>query len=121
MGLSTLVNNLVALGKNLTKDLQVDVGYERCLGEENDDVDIAGNRKYDTLVTYQAIQKKRTKFVPMDGGVQSVEISTLTFLQPLLITTRDRITLVDGSQPQITSVDGLTRPDGLYYAPMVSF
>jgi len=120
-GLSQLVTNAVATAKGITSDLQVVVQYEKFIGDEKEHEGIIGRRLYDDSVSYKAVMESRTRFVSIDDGVQGVNISSLQFLDPLAISVRDRITLPDGSRPQIISVEGAVGPNGVYFAPKVLF
>lgn len=119
--LSQLVTNAVATAKKVTASLQIVIQYERFTGDEKEQENIVGRRMYADPVEYSVVMESRTRFVAVDDGVQSVQISSIQFLDPIPITVRDRITLPDGSRPQIAAIDGTPNPDGIYYAPRVVF
>src|SRR5512139_2353295 len=120
-GLSSLVTSAVETAKRITSGLQLVVKYEKCLGDEQAIAQTAGQRFYDDPVEYDVVLSSRTRFLSVDGGAQSIQVSTIQFLDPLLVTVRDRITLPDGTCPQILAVEGSLMSDGRYYAPRVLF
>lgn len=121
-GLATVLKNAVETAKKVTASLQITVTLERFVEDEKTFTATAGRRLYYGIpTTHQVIVSYKTKFNSIEGALQGVQISTIQFLEPLMITTRDRITLPDGSKPQIISVEGVLNPDGVYYAPKVIY
>ena len=121
-GLASVIKKAIQTAKKATKDLQITITLEHCNGDEKEDEKIIGRRTYDSPgVQYRVVVDNKTRYVSMDNGIQGVEISAIQFLDPVLVTTRDRITLPSGKQPQIMSIEGVLNPEGVYYAPKVIF
>jgi hypothetical protein len=120
-GLSNLVADLVTIIKGVTDSLQVTVTLEKFIGDEKEYEKTIGRRLYADPVSYKVIVESRTRFVSIDDGVQGVQISSIQFLDPVAVDVRDRITLPDGSKPQIVAVEGTANPSGIPYAPKVIF
>lgn len=122
-GWSGIIKQAISQVKSQTKTLQLDVTLERFTGDEKTTEAIAGRRKYGSPVTYKVIVGYTTKFAAVEGGgAVGIQVSQIQFVEPLMITARDRITLPDGTHPQIISVQGpLNYPGGEFFAPLVIF
>lgn len=121
-GLAATLTRAVEILKVATDTVQVDVLVERCTGEEKVAEKKVGRRVYAAAVVYKAVLGKDIKFVVAEGATQGIQVSSVQFLEPLEITTRDRLTLPDGTHPQIMSVHGATcYPGGAYFAPKVLY
>lgn len=120
-GLSNLVKSVVSIAKDVTETLQATVTYEKFIQDEKEYENIIGRRKYNDPVAYKVILEKKSKFVGIEDGIQGIQISAVQFVDPIAIGVRDRITLPDGSKPQIMAIEGVADPNGVYYAPRVVF
>lgn len=122
-GWSGIIKQAIKVVKDQTLTLQLDVTLERFTGDEKITEAKAGRRKYGSPVTYKAVVGYVTKFAAAEGGgAAGIQVSQIQFLEPLMITSRDRVTLPDGSHPQIVSVEGpLNYPGGEYFCPLVVF
>jgi hypothetical protein len=116
MSLADLVKSAVSSVKNATAGLLVDVTREPFIGD-----DVNGNRIYGAETTYSVVLEHKTRFVTAKDQSQQLSKSNIQFLDPMMISELDRITLPDGSQPQILAVMGVMNPDRLIYAPQVFF
>lgn len=113
----------IAGGTSSTKTLKVAITLEVHTGDETTSAKKQGRRLYGSPVSYRVMLTSRTQYVAVEGGAGvGLQVSSLQFLEPLMVTVRDRITLPDGTHPEIVSVDGGINPiTGLYFAPVVNF
>jgi hypothetical protein len=116
MSLSDLVKSAVATAKTVTAGLQVNITHEPFLAD-----DANGNRTYSASATYAVIVEHKSRYVTSKDRTQQLSKSSIQFLQSVAVTEQDRITLPDGSQPQILSVEDVLDPDGAFYAPRIFF
>jgi hypothetical protein len=72
-------------------------------------------------VAYQVVWDQRTRYLSGQDRSQQTSSSSVQFMEPVAITQRDRITLPDGTKPQILSIEGPTDSTGAYFAPKVFF
>ncbi len=116
MGLSNLIAQGIAMAKTLTAGIQVEITHEPFVED-----DAQGNRVYGTASTYRVIVEDRERYLTAHDRSQQLSKAIITFLEPVEIGQNDRITLPNGQQPQIISVEGVLDPTGKFYAPMVFF
>lgn len=123
LGLAITLASAVKLVKDVTESCQVDVQLEVYAGDEQADSKKVGRRLYAAPVTYRVVQGKSIKYAVAESGeAVGIQVSTLQFLDPVQVTPRDRITLPDGTHPQITSIHGaVSYPGGAYFAPKVYY
>jgi len=121
MGLSTIITNAISTIRSVTRDLLVEVTVEQCTSSEKDDAKLMGKRKYGAATTYRAALMHRNRFLRIDDTLQAVQVTSVQFVDPIPLKVRDRITLPDGSQPQIINIEGMYNPNGVYYAPKAIF
>lgn len=122
MGLiESLVQNALNTAKGIVGDDLPTITWEQCNSTETEDTKIAGKRKYAAGISYKVVIEKRAKFVRVEDGVAAADISSIQFLDPVQVKTTDRITLPDGTQPQIMAVEGAKDSSGNFYAPKVIF
>jgi hypothetical protein len=119
--LKQLVDSALGTAKSiLNADLPL-ITWEQCTGPETEDEKKAGTRTYASPLSYKVVINKKTRFVKAEDGVMAADISSIQFLDSVEVTTRDRITMPDGSQPQIMAVEGAKDAAGKFYAPTVLF
>jgi len=116
MGLKEVIENGVATIKSVTTDLQATITHKPCTG-----FDASMNRNYGASATYNVIIVHKQKMVRAENGKEQLSKSQIIFLESVTLTMEDEITLPDGSQPQLMSIDGVAKPDGSMYAPTVYF
>lgn len=71
-----------------------------------------GNPAYGTAVTHNVLLEDRVRHLGSDQLAQQATVGRVTFLETVAVKQQDRITLPDGRQPAIQSVEGVTLPDG---------
>jgi hypothetical protein len=109
MGLGSIVRSAVAIAHNLTKGvdgLQVDVTVEAYSG-----IDGFAKPTYESAQTISAVMEKQSRLVRTAGGQEVMSKHRLTFVRPVEIGPKDRITLPDGSTGPILDVDGVVDSD----------
>jgi hypothetical protein len=116
MSLSELLAGAIVIAKQATAGLQVAITHEPF---EEDDAQ--GNRIYGTASTYMVIVEDRERYLTAHDRAQQLSKAIISFLEPVEIGQNDRITLPNGQQPQILSVEGVLDPTGKFYAPVVFF
>ena len=116
MSLSDLVKSAVATAKTVTAGLQVDITHEPFLADDSN-----GNRSYGASATYPVIVQHRSRWVTSRDRTGQLSKSNIQFLESVAVTEQDRITLPDGQQPQILSIEDVLDPDGIFYAPRIFF
>jgi hypothetical protein len=116
MSLADLVRNAVATAKSVTAGLQVSITHEPFSSD-----DANGNRSYGASATYSVIVSHKSRWVSSKDRTGQLSKSNIQFLESVAVTEQDRITLPDGSQPQILSVEDVLDPDGNFYAPRIFF
>jgi len=118
MSLADVVKSAVAAVSTATAGLQAEVSIESFIGDDSD-----GRRTYNDAETYSVILENKTRWVTSRdrNGESQLSKSNIQFLEAVTITEQDRITLPDGSQPQILSIEGTADPDGVMYAARVYF
>jgi hypothetical protein len=116
MSLSDLIKNAVATAKSVTVDIQPTITLESYLRDDE-----YGNRLFNASATYQVILEKRTRFITVADQQLQASQCNIQFLEAVQVKAQDRITLPDGTAPQILSIEGAADEDGLYFAPKVYF
>jgi hypothetical protein len=104
-GYADTVRAGVALANAQTATLQVPIGIERWGGQ-----DALGAPLYGPLTPVRALVEAKTRVVRATDGREVLATTKLTILQPITLSVLDRITLPDGRQPPLISVEGLVDP-----------
>jgi hypothetical protein len=101
VGLADVVRNAVAIAHQVVGDLEVSVVHEPYLRQD-------GYKKpvYGAGVNRTGLLMFDTKMVTDETGQEKVSDAQLTFLEPITVDTRDRMTLADGKRPKILAVRG---------------
>jgi len=112
MGLADIVRSGIALAKEVTSDLQVDVSHEAWISNDS-----YGKRVYAAAVTLSGIVEKKERLIRDFAGVVVVSKTKITILQPVTangatgrrepIDPRDRITPPDGVTGPILNAEGM--------------
>ena len=105
MGLDALIRSAIATAKTITVDLQDTVTHAAYSSQDG-----YGKPTYASGVSRPAIVEKKARLFRTDGGQEIVSRHKVTFLQQVAISTKDRITLSDGSTGPILDVQGLMDP-----------
>ena len=114
MGLDATVRSAVSTAKSVLGDLLVTVTLESFSSRDGD-----GTPTYATGVDYQAfVERKDTKLAWRIGN-EHVPSHLITFLENVVVTMADRITLPDGTQPAILEITGVEDPNGGQYYTQV--
>ena len=105
MGLDDLVRTAIATAKTVTADLQVSVTHAAFSS-----VDGYGKPSYASGVSRKALVESANRLIRTAAGQEVLSRTKVTFLSPVSVTTKDRITLPDGSTGPILDVRGLVDP-----------
>jgi hypothetical protein len=105
VALDALVRSGVALANTLTASLQAVVLVQSWLSQ-----DALGTPGYGPVVATRALVEAKTRRLTAVDGREVLATTKLTLLEPRTVTTRDRLTLPDGSTPPILAVEGLVDP-----------
>jgi hypothetical protein len=105
MGFAGIVRSGVKLADKLTTDLQIDMRHARYVTE-----DFRGDATYATPVIRKALVERKLRMVKTISGEMAASSVTLTFLRPLLLDVRDKLTFPDDSTGKIIAEDGLVDP-----------
>ena len=116
MNLADLITSAVAIAKSVTAGLQATITLESFSAD-----DAYGNRSYGSPVTHKVIIEYKDRFVTARDMSQQLSKASVQFIGPVVVRDQDRITMPDGSKPQIISVEGVFDPTGKCYAPKVYF
>ncbi len=105
MGLGSILRSAIATANSITggtDGLQVDVTVEAF-----DSYDGYGKPTYGSSETISCVLEQKTRFMRAPGGQEVVSKHCLTFVQPVEIGPKDRITLPDGSTGPILDIEGV--------------
>jgi len=116
MSLADLVKNAVATAKSVTAALQVSIDHEPFASD-----DANGNRSYGTKATYSVIVEYKSRWVNSHDRQGQLSKSNIQFLEAVQVKEQDRITLPDGSQPQILAIEDMLDSSGNFYACRIYF
>jgi hypothetical protein len=72
-----------------------------------DGTDAYNKPTYSSAVTYSCVLEQKTRLVRTPGGQEVMSKHLLTFVQPVEVGPKDRITLPDGSTGPILDVNGV--------------
>jgi hypothetical protein len=105
VALDSLVRKLVALGHKVTRPLQADVVWESWQSTND-----KGAHSYAPAVALPAHIEWEQKLVRTLSGAEKVSRTHVTFLYPVPIDERDRMTLPDGDTGPILDLSGYVDP-----------
>jgi hypothetical protein len=112
-----LINELVAVANDITTSLQAQILHQAFKNYSRD-----GQPVWSPIVVKRAaIVEKRQDQVRALDGTQKVSHTRLTFLVPVSIDPRDKLTLPDGSAPAILAVKAPLGSDGKAFVTEVWF
>lgn len=116
MGFGTTITQAIATTKRLMDSLLATITLETFKADSYD------KRTYNAAVSYKVILDKRSRYITVGNrGDTQLSVCSIQFLEPVTIGELDRITLPDGSTPQILSISGVADSAGAIYAPQVFF
>lgn len=105
MSFDALVRSALSMAHTLTESLQDTVSHEAYASQDG-----FGKPTFSSAVSRTAIVEKRTRKMVDATGREVLSTAKITFLQPVAIDQRDRLTLSDGTTGPILSIDGLMDP-----------
>jgi hypothetical protein len=116
MGLDAIVRRAVAKANTITASLQVEVTHEARTGQ-----DTYGAPTFAAAVARPAIVERKQKLIRDTNGQERLSQHKVTFLQPVTLDVRDRITLPDGTTGPILDIAGLVDAgtNAPYYAEVL--
>ncbi len=113
MGLDDVIRSGVALANTITADLQVTVTHEAWSSVAV----VYGSGSFAAGVSRQAVVEQKDRLMRLPGGQEVLQRAVVTFVGPVTINVKDKITLPDGTTGPILTIKGVTDPStGLPYA-----
>ena len=105
MGLDAIIRSAITTAKTVTADLQASVTHEAYSG-----LDAYAKPTYSSGVTRKALVESKQRLIRTDDGREVLSQTKVTFLSPVSLSTKDRITLPDGTTGPILTVEGMVDP-----------
>jgi hypothetical protein len=104
-GYADTVRAGVALAHAQTATLQVSIGIERWGGQDH-----LGLPLYGPVTPVTALVEAKSRLVRASDGREVLATTKVTILHGITLSVLDRITLPDGRQPPLITVEGLVDP-----------
>ena len=105
MSLATILQNGISVANTVTESLQATVTHAAFSSKDG-----YGKFTYATGVARKCIVERRQKYVRTNEGQEKLSLAKLTFIEPVTIDERDKITLPDSTVMPILKIDGVVDP-----------
>ena len=105
MSLATILQNGISVANTVTESLQATVTHAAFSSKDG-----YGKFTYGTGVARKCIVERRQKYVRTNQGQEKLSLAKLTFIEPVTIDERDKITLPDSTVMPILKIDGVVDP-----------
>ena len=105
MSLATILQDGISVANTITTSLQATITHAAFASDDG-----YGKPTYSTGVSRTAIVERRQKYVRTEAGDEKLSLAKLTFVGPVTINERDKITLPDSTVMPILRIDGVVDP-----------
>lgn len=105
MSLATILSGGISVANTITDSLQATITHAAFSSDDG-----YGKPTYATGVSRTAIVERRQKYIRTMAGDEKLSLAKLTFVGPVTINERDKITLPDSTVMPILKIDGVVDP-----------
>jgi len=105
MSLATILQGGISVANTLTASLQATITHAAYASDDK-----YGKPAYSTPTSRTAIVERRQKYVRMASGEEELSLAKITFVGPVTINERDKITLPDSTVMPILRINGVVDP-----------